>query len=566
MTDTTSTTTDADTGADTGVPAAAGPEVAAPAAQGPRMEQIDPSLLLVDRNVRRDAAPDKTLIESVRDLGVLVPIVAVRTETGIRVRYGHRRTHAAIQAGQPTVPVWVFDTDHADRDTDRIVAQWAENEHRAALTDTDRLAAVEQLSAFGVTAAQITRRLKTKRTQVDAALAVAASPLAKKATERYEFLTLDQAAVLAEFDAGDDADTLKALVLAAKDSPGQFAHVAQRARDDRAACAREQAARDAIAASGVTVLSGRAPSRYGPAGGPGRLLADLTDPDGEPLTPAGHATCPGHAAHLAVEYGHWTDEQAGTVRLADTDGQPAGEALGYDVDDEGYESNGEDDGDGRDAEDNPEGEDNRERVPWSPRYAAAYVCTDYPAHGHLLRWSAQTGRPQAAPASDTEAAEHKETARAERKRVIENNKAWTSAETVRREWLTALLTRKTAPKGTAVFIAASLARCPHALTQALTGSHRLAGVLLGCPKQAAGYGRGAAGVLGLLDGASERRAEVVTLALVLAAYEDATGKHSWRHADPATARYLQFLTDAGYTPSAVERLASGEQPPAGEVG
>ena len=117
-----------------------------------------------------------------------------------------------------------------------------------------------------------------------------------------------------------------------------------------------------------------------------------------------------------------------------------------------------------------------------------------------------------------------------------------------------------------MFIAASLAHCPHALTQALTGSHRLAGVLLGCPEQAAGYGRGASGILGLLGGPSERRAEVITLALVLAAYEDSTGKHSWRHVDPATARYLHFLTDAGYTPSAVERLASGEQPPAVDAG
>jgi len=237
MTDTASTTTSTTTDADTEALAAAEPAVAASAAQEPRMEQVDPSLLLVDRNVRRDAAPD--------------------THTG-------------------TVAC-------------------------AALTATDRLAAVEQLSAFGVSAAQITRRLKTKRTQVDAALAVAASPLAKKATERYEFLSLDQAAVLAEFDAGDDADTVKALVACAKDSPGQFAHAAQRARDDQATRAREQAARDAIAASGVTVLSGRAPSRYGPAGGPERLLADLTNPQGEPLTPAGHAACPGHGAHLAVE-------------------------------------------------------------------------------------------------------------------------------------------------------------------------------------------------------------------------------------------------------------------------
>ncbi len=557
MTDTTSTSTTTSTDSQAVAPAPA----AEPAATSPRMEQLDPTTLLLDRNVRRDAAPDKTLTDSVRDLGVLVPIVAVRTEAGIRVRYGHRRTHAAIQAGHASVPVWVFDSEHgagsvSGSDTDRIVAQWAENEHRAALTDTDRLTAVEQLSAFGVSAAQITKRLKTKRTQVDAALVVAASPLAKKATERYEFLTLDQAATLAEFGAADAADTLKALVACAKDSPGQFAHLAQRARDDRAARAAQQAARDIITASGVTVLDGPVPSRYGPAGGPERLLADLTDPDGQPLTPAGHAACPGHAAHLAVEYGYWTPEQAATVRLADTEPEATGEARGGDVDDEGYEMESDDDDDG---------DGDRERVPWGPRHVAAYVCTDYPAHGHRLRWGHQAGSQAEPPASDADAAERKEAARDERKRVIENNKAWTSAETVRREWLTAFLTRKTAPKGTAMFIAVSLAHCPHVLTQALTGSHSLAGVLLGCPDQA-GYGRSATGVLGLLDGASERRAEVITLALVLAAYEDATGKHSWRHLDPATAHYLQFLTDAGYTPSPVEQLASGHQPTTGDVG
>ena len=80
MTDTSSTSTETPTSA-------------------PVMEQIDPSTLLVDTNVRTDATPDKTLIESVRDLGVLVPVVAVRTEDGVRVRYGHRRTRAAIEAG-----------------------------------------------------------------------------------------------------------------------------------------------------------------------------------------------------------------------------------------------------------------------------------------------------------------------------------------------------------------------------------------------------------------------------------------------------------------------------------
>lgn len=91
------------------------------------MQQIDPTTLLVDHNVRRDTTPDKALVESVRDLGVLVPLVAVRTDAGVQVRYGHRRTRAAVQVGLDTVPVWVFDASNAGTDVDRIVRQWAEN-------------------------------------------------------------------------------------------------------------------------------------------------------------------------------------------------------------------------------------------------------------------------------------------------------------------------------------------------------------------------------------------------------------------------------------------------------
>jgi hypothetical protein len=81
----------------------------------------------------------------------------------------------------------------------------------------------------------------TDVTWVNAALAVSGSPLAKTATQRYDCLTLEQAAVLAEFD--DDPDTVKALVAAATVSPGQFAHVAQRARDTRDQQQREAAGR-----------------------------------------------------------------------------------------------------------------------------------------------------------------------------------------------------------------------------------------------------------------------------------------------------------------------------------
>lgn len=43
--------------------------------------QVDPRTLLVDANVRHATSADKDLIASVREVGVLQPITAVRTET-----------------------------------------------------------------------------------------------------------------------------------------------------------------------------------------------------------------------------------------------------------------------------------------------------------------------------------------------------------------------------------------------------------------------------------------------------------------------------------------------------
>lgn len=115
--------------------------------------QMDPASLLVDFNVRTDAALGKEFLASVREYGVLVPIVAVRSEQGVRVRYGQRRTLAAVQAGHPLVPVYLAGEDDAD-DAARIVRQWAENEHRAGLSTADKLGAIEQLSLLGLSPAR----------------------------------------------------------------------------------------------------------------------------------------------------------------------------------------------------------------------------------------------------------------------------------------------------------------------------------------------------------------------------------------------------------------------------
>jgi ParB family transcriptional regulator, chromosome partitioning protein len=58
------------------------------------VEQVDPATLLVDVNVGGETVADKDLIASIKDLGVLEPIRAVRIANGsLRAETG-RRGHA----------------------------------------------------------------------------------------------------------------------------------------------------------------------------------------------------------------------------------------------------------------------------------------------------------------------------------------------------------------------------------------------------------------------------------------------------------------------------------------
>ncbi len=125
------------------------------------IELVDPASLLVDLNVRHDPRLDAAFSASIKELGVLVPIVAVRTaEKRLRVRFGHRRTLAAVAAGAASVPV-VVAADEATTDAasvERLVRQYAENENRTGLSNAERIGIIEQLSAFGVSSAQIAKR------------------------------------------------------------------------------------------------------------------------------------------------------------------------------------------------------------------------------------------------------------------------------------------------------------------------------------------------------------------------------------------------------------------------
>ncbi len=159
---------------------------------------VDPATLVIGDNVRAAAHLDRQFLASLREHGVMNPIQATRAEDGIlTVRRGQRRTLGAVKAALATVPVLVVadDTDEADR----IVKQWHENERRDALTDTDQLAAVEQLTILGVPAGSISRRLGAPKKQVEAAVQTNGSDIAKPAARRHTLMLTD-AALIAEFE------------------------------------------------------------------------------------------------------------------------------------------------------------------------------------------------------------------------------------------------------------------------------------------------------------------------------------------------------------------------------
>lgn len=503
-----------------------------------------PGTLLLERNIR-DAKPSPELVESVRAVGVLEPITARLNDDGaLVVRFGHRRALAAVEAGLDTVPVYVVGHDDTADDAEvwRVITQRDENTHRSGLTAGEEAGAVAQLAAFGLSADQIAEQARITKDHVATALRVNGSTLASKAASRYEALTLEQAATVAEFE--DDTTTAKELIVTAIERPGHFAHMAQRKRDDRDRNRLIAEARERLAAEGVTVLD-QSPGYSSPITALHYLVDAETD---EPVTEDTHAQCPGRTCTITIST-VYVDEAGGIVPDATVETQQE-EYLAAAV--------AKARADAAAAGENPDDIDDEDLWhTFSPethlglrktkRGMPYWYCADPTKHGHKNRYGTSgSTKPAAADMTD----EEREAARKARALVIENNKAWDSAETVRRDWLREFFKRKTAPKGTAAFTATALSKDRQALTdyRATTVTAELLGAPVGdLPKH----------IDRLLKGASENRAHVVALAQVLASIEATLSQQSWRGdgKDSTAGRYLRFLTTCGYELSDVEKFA-----------
>ena len=433
------------------------------------LEHVDPQLVIVEANVRTTAPLDKEFLASIRENGVLTPILARRDKNGnIIVRAGQRRTLAAREVGLPTIPAFVVEATEAI--ADRIIQQLVENEHRTALTDGDRVAAFQQLAFEGLTPQVIAKRTATKQAEVKQGLKVAESQFATAAVVEHQ-LTFDQAATLIEFE-GDD-ERVAHLIEVATTEPAQFAHAAQRARDDKARA--EEVARVSVELreQGYTVLD-RDPGYYDDTY---IRLGDLVTSGGKRVTP---------------------DDLP-------TDGERFVFVRSY----------------------------------ISGSVDVTHFVTDYKALGFRKDGSTALSGPM----TDEQ--------KAERRDLIANNKAWASAETVRREWLTTFLGRKTLPKDAGLFVARGLTANRSSVADAISRGNSLAHTLLGIDHDG---GMWSGDKLATLVDANPGKAATVTLAVVLAGIESHTSKDTWRHPTRDMIAYFAQLTAWGYAASEVEQI------------
>ena len=509
------------------------------AAEPITLEVFDPAALLMDANARSnaEATVDKAFVAelkayakvSPRGCGNHTPVELRRRPDGqLRVRTGHRRTIGCIRAG---VPVFAFVAgDEGDERADlvsRLLGQWHENHGRVDMTASDDTGLLLTLfDAGGMTEAGIAKATGLSRPQIAASLTVARSEVARKAADRWEFLTLDQAATLAEFES--DAEALKALVQAANNSPSQFDHVVARLRATRAEREAKAAFTAELEAQGIAIYGDRPYVPWTMA------LENLRDGDGSEITPEAHATCPGRAVTITYEW-DWEPGAEAAYRAAH---DLAEGDIEFGTDEEAREAG------------------------FVPRWQVdRHLCTDPEQHGHANVY----GQPRETPTTQQRTAEDEEAEKArateERRRVRRRNTEWRTANEVRTSHVKAVLASKAPPAGALKLIVEAVARGE---TQPLMSSH---GHQTACELLCLTGDGSATGyrdmLLAELARASDKRAQMIALAMVLGAAEDGVRDvHTWQSAEgaywtaygiPAAARYLAWLAEhTGYGLSEIE--------------
>lgn len=494
------------------------------ASEAEEFVHIDPAVIIIGTNVRTDLRPDhKEFRKSIKERGVLEAVTVYRDEDGHYVLLrGQRRTVTATEVGTPTglIPARVV---AQPTDADRIGDQMVENIHRAGMREAEIVAGVEQLALLGVSAAQIAKRTSIDRPTVNAALVVTKADQSRNRLDSGD-LTLEEAAIFAEFE--HDPQAVERLE-SAKRYRQSLAHAAQRLRDEAEERAADAAEVERLRGEGLPVLTAEEVAEAEQSGEVLRIDR-LVTAEGEPVAEEEWPNVPGARLRVIKEWVYPEDE--------------------YD------EAN-------EDATDEEGGADAGDYEPAEPhqQYVQVWVVTDLAASGLRHRHGAVSSTGTGTGDLD-ESQEEAEARRQERRRVIANNKAWDSAETVRREWLAGFVARKTAPKGAEALICEAVVTGQHFLYKGMEANHPMLRTLLGTGADKSRWDSAGEVASIATKPSTPKAAIMVTLAAVVSAWEATTGRQSWRNPSRWDARMLGTLVEWGYEPSDVERIVLGQEP------
>ncbi|MCU1567505.1 MAG: ParB-like partition protein, partial [Pseudarthrobacter sp.] len=226
-----------------------------------------------DTNVRKDADLKADFIASIKELGVLEPVIAHRKDDGtVHVLMGQRRTRAAVEAGRDSIPVMIIESPE---EAERIVTQVVENIQRAELTEADEADAYHQLSLIGVSAAAIAKKTGRTKTTVESALKAKSTGTGSAALGKG--YTIEEALILAEFE--EDADATEELESVIRDEADMLLHVTQQLRDKRDRAAALAALIAELEAAGTTLVEAGYDADH-----ENLRVTSLNRPDGEPAT------------------------------------------------------------------------------------------------------------------------------------------------------------------------------------------------------------------------------------------------------------------------------------------
>ncbi|MFE5567031.1 hypothetical protein ACFQ68_18745 [Amycolatopsis japonica] len=472
----------------------------------------DPADVVIDVNVRTENAnTDPITVQDMKLRGVDMAVKGYRADDGaVMITMGQRRVLNAREAACP-VPVWMQAPpvdDERKAGIARIVGQINENDLREGLTLGDRYGAFQQLVAFDLTPMGIARKLgrgKGGKEYVESVLQAGASDLARAATDRYD-LTLDQAAVVAEFEARGDLKNAKELIRLAVAEPNNFRVFADVERRKHAEAERVQALTEQLTReltdAGITILDDTIHAHTGPARSLDRLRLTPDSEPGSVMTAEQHSNCPGHSAWLHEDY-----QDGHTVMTAE------------------------------------------------------YGCADFLKHDHALsdapagradftQYDTDDDNPAAAldSAQDAHAAAEWQL-RAKSiafKWVRESNQAWDGSGEKRREWLQGFVAKSAVPKGGQVFLATQKLKGGRALRRAMERKHKLANTLLKTTEA------GRRPLEEQISTASAAKATRYDVFLTLCAMEEELHRDAWRTPYPENQEYLTALMEWGYEPSSIE--------------